>query len=188
MPTVDPIADAQAARPALRQGRHIAAEASITVARPLDRFDRWFQHVALEDILLGHGSIPAITHTAMIAGTWSEPGARRRVFMADGSSVLEEVIAQDRPHYFAYMVWGFGGLIGRLAAYGRGEFFTQARGDGATEIRWVYSFAPRSALAALPLALIVRAAFRPFMRASIDTIRRVAEERIELPGTALAAA
>lgn len=168
--------DARTHRPSLRKSRHVVSEVSTRVALAIDQFDSWFKTVELEKILPGHGSIPRVVSSQLVNGTWSNPGARRRVFMADGSSVLEEVLEQDRPSYFAYMVWQFKGPIGLLAHYGRGEFLVTAAGDHATDVRWVYSFAPRTFLAVPGLYVVVQKAFRPFMEVCIETIRRVAEE------------
>lgn len=168
--------DARTHRPPLRKGRHVVSEVSTRVSLAIGHFDSWFKTVELEEILPGHGSIPRIVRSQLVKGKWSDPGARRRVFMADGSSVLEEVLEQDRPSYFAYMVWQFKGPIGLLAHYGRGEFLVTAVGDHATDVRWVYSFAPRTFLAVPGLYVVVQKAFRPFMEVCIETIRRVAEE------------
>lgn len=169
-------ADAAAERPALHNGHHVVSEVTDRVAMPIDRFDAWFQSVELEEILPGYGSIPRIVRSELVKGTWSDPGARRRVFMEDGSSVLEEVLEERRPHYFSYMVWGFASPIGLLARYGRGEFFMSEAGQDATDVRWVYSFAPKTVLAIPPLQLIVKTAFRPFMEHCMEAIRQVAEQ------------
>ena len=170
------IADALVSLPDLSDGRHVANIAEIDVAMPLDAFDAWFQHVALEDILPGYGSIPRIVRSDLVKGVWSDPGARRRVHMADGTSVLEEVLAQNRPNHFSYMVWGFPGLVGGLAAYANGEFFTTPAGPVATHVRWRYRFRPRNALATPALKAIIATQFRPFMAVCIDTIKSVAEK------------
>lgn len=168
--------DAAAIRPNLTDAHHVANIAETEIAVPLPAFDAWFQHVALEDILPGYGTIPRIVRSDLITGVWSDPGARRRVHMADGTSVLEEVLAQDRPHHFSYMVWDFPGVIGTLASYANGEFFTTAAGEDATAMRWRYRFRPRGRLATPVLKAIVATQFRPFMQVCIDTIKSVAEQ------------
>jgi hypothetical protein len=170
-----PTADAAHPRPALRAGHHVCSDVFIEIAVPIETLEPWFRAVPLEQILPGHGSIPATTGSRPAIGVWNDPGARRRVLMADGSSVLEEVLARDVPDYFTYLVWGFKPPLGLLVRYGRGEFFFTAQGPNTTRLGWAYHFAPRTILAVPLLALIVRRVFKPFMQACIGTIRDVAE-------------
>ncbi len=64
-----------------------------------------FDFVAAEDVLpkvlTGYGLLPAVVATSGNTGSWSEPGSRRIVHLADGSTAREEVTRYDRPGHFA---------------------------------------------------------------------------------------
>ena len=167
-------------RPALWSGRHFTSKVSARVQIPIASFEAWFRAVPLEKILPAHGIVAATVGSRAITGTWNDPGARRRVLQADGSSAIEEVLTRDPSGSFTYMVWGFRQPMGLLVRYGRGAFTFAPAGPNATDITWEYHFAPSSPLAVPLLALMIRAAFRPFMQASIAAIRDVAEREVAL--------
>ena len=166
---------ADGAAPEVDDGPHVVCEVEATVRRSLADFDRWFSDVKLETILEGRGAIPRVVGSELVSGVWGDPGARRRVRMADGTQVLEEILLNARPDHFAYVVWDFPGPVGACARYARGDFRMMATDGETTHVRWRYAFRPRNPLAALLLRPVVAWRFRPFMQAGIAAIRREAE-------------
>ena len=66
-------------------------------------------------------------------------GSRRLVCLSDASVALEEVLQNDEPGYFSYIVWGYTTPKGQGIDYGYGEFWYEPQGE-ATLVRWRYSF------------------------------------------------
>lgn len=142
---------------------------------PIDTFRIWLDGAALEDILPGSSLIPAVTGTELLDRTWGEPGARRRVILADGSHALEAITANGRPGYFAYKVWVKVGPGQRLIRYIRGEFLLSPTQDGRTHVESRYSFRPRIPLACLHVSAFSSLGFKPFLDNGIDAIKQQAE-------------
>ncbi len=135
-----------------------------------------FDFVAAEDVLpkvlTGYGLLPAVVATSGNTGSWSEPGSRRIVHLADGSTAREEVTRYDRPGHFAYRVSDPTFALRHLMDEARGEWWFDPVEGGGTRIRWTYSFRPRNALAALPLALFARTQWASYMDACMDNVVR----------------
>ena len=99
-----------------------------------------------------------------------EEGNVRRVFLSDGSSLLEEVYHRDRPRQVGYR-WAsrpkppFSWLI--KAADARWTFTPKGAG---TEIVWRYRFTLTS-LFAVPVAAPVLRMFRGWMQAALNRMR-----------------
>lgn len=117
-------------------------EEQITIALPPQEVHARLDGVPLESLLPGTSRIPAVTGTAALNDVpFPHPGARRRVMLADGSTVTEEVIANTPDGYFSYKVWGYTLRAARPIQYGKGEFWYQPADHGqATIVRWRYSF------------------------------------------------
>lgn len=164
--------------PQLLAGTHITQIVTRTIDTPIDDFYTWFSNASLEDILPGSPMVPRVTGTELIAGTWGEVGAKRKVLLADGSTALEQIIANDPPKYFSYKVWSTGGLGQRLIRYIRGEFFLKPTSDGKTHIEWRYSFKPRSPLAYPHLTLFANLGFQPFLVSGIEAIKSGGEAAV----------
>lgn len=114
-------------------------EAVVPVER--SRFGRWFVGAALEDLLPGAAGIPGVTGTQPLSATpFPEPGARRLVRLADGSTAIEEVLAHEPGRSLRYIVWGYTTPAAAPIAHGVGEFRFSDAGAG-TAVRWTYAFA-----------------------------------------------
>jgi len=171
--------DPHSPHPPLGTARPITARASGLIAVPRDRFIAWFAAVALEKILPAYGPIAATTHATPIRGVWNDPGARRRVHQADGSSAVEEILTRAPDGNFTYIVWGFKWPLGALAHHAQGEFSFSETPQGATMVTWRYNFAPSSIVARPFLLLLVKRAFQPFMQAAIAQTKAVAEHEAQ---------
>src|SRR5262245_35546230 len=131
----------------------LGTRAEIEVARPVERiFDFAVACETFPRVLLPLGPLPGVSGAEMLDGAEPKPGARRRILLSDGSSVLEELLAFERPLRHCYRwVEPPRGALALLVRQGQGDwrFAPSARG---TRIAWSYRFELTSALAA-PLAL-----------------------------------
>jgi hypothetical protein len=151
-------------------GVKLKVHASHVVGAPTEKvFDFAVASENLPRILRGLGPIPGITSIEMLDGAALAPGARRRVRMSDGSDILEEVTALDRPRRHSYR-WlnapaaPFSLLVRRAEA----DWIFTASAQG-TRIEWTYRFELTSPLAA-PLAALVMILFKRWMRRGLERI------------------
>jgi Polyketide cyclase / dehydrase and lipid transport len=155
----------------------VTTSVSARIAVPRDvLFDR-FIPIELPLILHRYGPIPAVVATSGQTGPWDRPGSSRTVHLGDGSTAREEVTVCERPRRFGYRVAGFSGPVRHAAAEARGRWWFTEAGEGATDVRWQYTFVARSPPARLALAPVVRLLWRGFMRAALDRLAREAGGR-----------
>ena len=149
---------------------------------PADVYAR-LSNAPLEGLLPGTDTFPAVVGTEPVNDVpFPNPGARRRVVLADGSSTLEEVIDDKANEYFSYKVWGYTLRAARPLQYGRGEFWYLPADNGrSTDLRWRYSFKLRGnrfpgALGPLGRFLVTKTfldrAYADFMRLCLSAIER----------------
>jgi hypothetical protein len=136
-----------------------------------------FRFIAAEDVLpqvlTGYGPLPAVVRTSDNTGPWEQPGSTRRIHLADGTTVREQVTLHDRPRLFAYRVWDFGNPILRnLADEARGEWTFAPTPEG-TLVSWTYTFTAKNGLAAVPLSGIARWLWRGYMDVCLDNAVRI---------------
>ena len=136
-----------------------------------------FRFISAEDVLpkllTGYGPLPAVVGTSDNTGPWDRPGSARRIQLADGTTVREQVTDHDGPRFFAYRVWEFGNPIVRtLANEARGEW-TFAAAPGGTQVTWTYTFIAKNSLAAVPLSGIAQWLWRGYMDVCLDNAVRI---------------
>jgi Polyketide cyclase / dehydrase and lipid transport len=141
-----------------------------------------FSFIAAEDVLpkvlTGYGPLPAVVRTSENTGPWDRPGSARRIHLADGTTVREQVTDHDGPRFFAYRVWDFGNPIVRtLANEARGEW-TFSTATGGTQVTWTYTFTAKSSLAAVPLSGIAQWLWRGYMDVCLDNAVRIMGEQV----------
>jgi hypothetical protein len=108
------------------------------------------------------GPLPAVLEVRDQTGAWDAAGQSRQLMLSDGGSVVETTVEVDAPRRFVYELSRFQKLFGRLVSGARAEWeFTVV--PGGTNIRWTYTFHPYPS-GRLPVALIVRLAWGPYMR------------------------
>ncbi|MDP3382237.1 MAG: SRPBCC family protein [Phenylobacterium sp.] len=162
-----------------------SAEASTTVAASLAKVWAIFVPIDLAQLFpTGSGPIPAVVGTSDQTGPWDVVGSARRVRLADGTSVREEILASapcdgaapsGGRARFAYRVNGFSGPLAALTTAAFGEWTFVEAAPGRTEISWRYTFVPRSGLMAVPLSALIVLFWRTYMRRGIENVRRLAE-------------
>jgi len=148
----------------------IRVSAGVEVERPVaEVFDFAVAPESFARFVKPLGPIPGIVRIEMLDGAVPAPGARRRVTMSDGSEVLEEILALERPARHAYR-W-----LGRPAAplhllvrgaEGEWRFAPTAHG---THVAWTYAFELTTPLA-WPLAAAVAQLFRLWMQRALDRL------------------
>jgi hypothetical protein len=103
-------------------------------------------------------------------------GSRRRLALTDGTFMEEEVIAFDRPREHSYRWLNAPPMpIGLIVRGAQGSWHFAPEGTG-TRIHWQYRFELSTPLV-YPLALVLVAAFRGWMRASGECVRALLAER-----------
>ncbi|MEN7344352.1 MAG: hypothetical protein AAAFM81_15480 [Pseudomonadota bacterium] len=110
----------------------------------------------LRDFLIANPLIEFFESTPSIAapdtwtalkGTWLEPGASRRLKLADGHYVIERVL-DNEPDRFRYQVWTFTNAAGKGIEQIIGEQRFFVLGDRLTRFEWTYNIKPKSPFAA----------------------------------------
>ena len=162
-----------------------SAQVSTTASTSLAQVWTVFVPIDLAQVFpWGSGPIPAVVGTSDQTGPWDVVGSARRVRLADGTSVVEEILASDPSDgaapsggraRFAYRVGGFSGPLAALTTAAFGEWTFIETAPGRTEITWRYAFTPRSALMAAPLSALIALFWRTYMRRGIENVRRLAE-------------
>ncbi|MDZ4317531.1 MAG: SRPBCC family protein [Phenylobacterium sp.] len=162
-----------------------SAEVSTIAAASLAKVWAIFVPIDLAQMFpRGSGPIPAVVGTSDQTGPWDVVGSARRVRLADGTSVREEILAsapcdgappREGRARFASRVGGFSGPLAALTTAAFGEWAFVEAAPGRTEISWRYTFVPRSALMAAPLSALIVLFWRTYMRRGIENVRRLAE-------------
>lgn len=136
-----------------------------------------FNFIAAEDVLpkvlTGYGPLPAVVKTSENTGPWTMPGSARLIYLADNSTVREQVTHFEPSKRFAYRVWEFGNpLIRSLSTGARGEWiFSPA--PGGTMVTWTYTFTAKNAVTALPLSGITQILWRGYMDVCLENSKRL---------------
>lgn len=160
--------------PPLADGLHFTRTVTRTVDVPLERLRKWLGTADINELVPGSRFLPSVTETRPLSGVWGQAGASRRVFLSDGSTVLETFIVDRAPNYSSYYFTPESGPARRLVDYVRGEAIFTALPGGRTHIEWRYSVKPRSSMAALH-SLLYSAAVQGLLENVVDAIEHGAE-------------
>jgi uncharacterized protein YndB with AHSA1/START domain len=121
------------------------------------------------------GPIPGVTAQEPAVAESGELG-RRTLTLSDGSSMLEVILARDRPHHYRYR-WANAPAppLHLLVRGAEAHWRFEAVGDRRTRIDCRYRFLLTSPLALGP-ALVVRALFRRWMYAALLRMKALSEQ------------
>jgi polyketide cyclase/dehydrase/lipid transport protein len=161
-------------KPTVASDGYVSHTEEIVVDVPIEVYRELSDKVELQDALEGTDGIPSVAGTETIKGTWSDPGARRRVSLDGGHFAAEEVLI-NTPDTFRYQVWGFTNYGKLVTDYAIGEFNIH-EDDGKTHVRWTYSFHKNSLVSQLFLPNFVSNNWASFMRSSLNNTKTSVEE------------
>ena len=147
-----------------------SAEVVIPGVPPERVFARATDPAAAAEFFTGKGLVPGIRRIVPHDAGPTRVGTRRRVELADGSTIEEEVLEFDVPRRHRYRVSGYHGLLAALVREAEGDWEFSAA-EGGTRIVWRYAYHGRGAWAALPLAVIVKGPFRSALGAALQKLR-----------------
>lgn len=105
-------------------------------------------------------------------GFFVEPGKSRTLENSDGSTVRETITALDPPRSLDYTITELTNSFRHLTSGASAGFRFVPVEENTTCVTWRYSWHARSASALLPLGLIARLAFRPYMRRMLERMSR----------------
>ncbi|HMB56039.1 MAG TPA: SRPBCC family protein [Arenimonas sp.] len=157
----------------------IQVELEHTAKAPVDLVFKVIVAMDVSLFLTGYGWLPAATHVSRQTGPWSVPGSTRTAHFSDGNSAFEELLVAEAPTYLRYRISRFTSFMRFLASEIQGEWRFVGE-QGGTRITWLYSFTPRSTLAALVLRRLMRGSWLLYMRQSLDRAARYAEANAHL--------
>lgn len=122
------------------------------------------------ELLRARGPFAGISKVEMHEGYTQATGAKRRIFMTDGTVLEEVILAYDPPVRHRYG-WTGGAKFpfSLLVRSGTGNWdFTEEA--GGTRIVWTYTFGLTSPLA-YPLAIPIVRVFNGWLQQGLDAIR-----------------
>ncbi len=139
--------------------------------------DAVFAFIAAEDVLpkvlTGYGPLPAVIKTSENTGPWTVVGSARKIYLADNTTVREQLTHYEPSKRFAYKVWEFGNpLVRTLATGARGEWIFSAAPEG-TLVTWTYTFTAKNAATALPMSAITQILWRGCMDVCLENSKRL---------------
>lgn len=170
--------------PPLADGLHFTRTVTRTVDVPLERLRAWLNEADINELVPGSRLLPSVTETRPLSGVWGQPNASRRVFLSNGSTVLETFIVEHSPNYSSYYFTPEDGPPRRIVNYVRGEALFTSLSDGRTHIEWRYSVKPRSSVG-VPHAFLYSVAVQGLLENVIDAIERGAEAEEKEAGSHL---
>ncbi len=146
-------------------GSYLTNTVTTTLSGTVAEVRAHFDNNPVTDFTVPTEAIPAIEDIIYLAGDWPEPGALRRVDLANGYSVHEQVIANTEAQ-FVYQIWNITAPGGRAIDHIKGEFNFDQQGD-AVKITWDYNIKPRAFFARPAINTFLEEDFAPFMKAGM---------------------
>lgn len=124
-------------------GHLVSRTEEIVIDRPLSMVlgvvDR-----PLKEAIRGTSSLPGVAGSYVLTkGEFGGPGSRRLNFLTDNSTLVEQVLDNERTAVlsrFRYVVWNYTSEVARPINFGIGDFRYDDIGSGRTRIKWTYSF------------------------------------------------
>jgi hypothetical protein len=156
------------------QGIRVTAQASVRAPREL--VFETLVPIDLTSIMRGYAFLPAVVAVDDQDGSWNARGQTRRLRLADGNTLREELTEYRRPDGVRYVIDGITGPLGALVHGARGSFDFTSHGD-ATTVEWTYVYLPRSPLCAPFVAFVIGVFWRRYMVRALATALADVEAR-----------
>ncbi|AKU18854.1 SRPBCC family protein [Luteipulveratus mongoliensis] len=102
-----------------------------------------------------YGPVPRIKEVRDQDGEWARAGQTRTIALADGGSMVEELMTVDPPHRFTYVLTQVKGPLAPLSQRIEGEWAFVPTGTG-TEVTWSWTMAPRTPVSRAGLIVFAR--------------------------------
>lgn len=147
-------------------GSYLSNVETATYKGTISQVRRFMDANPVTDFVTATGAIPRIEGFEVLSGTWPEPGAVRRVDLADGHSVHERVLT-NTPDSFTYQIWNVTAPAGRAIDHIKGAFQFDQQGDEVV-VTWSYNIKPRIFIARPAINRYLRDDFGPFMNAGLN--------------------
>jgi uncharacterized protein YndB with AHSA1/START domain len=150
---------------------YITLEAAIEIERPAEEvFDLAVDPQRLPAFLKKRGLIPGVEKAEMEGGVAPAAGTRRCVSMADGSTLVEEIVTLDRPSLHRYRWATRPPMPFALLIRGAEASWTLVPQAAGTRFEWRYRLELTTPLA-YPVAAPVSVHFKGWMAASLRNLR-----------------
>ncbi|WP_299293563.1 SRPBCC family protein [uncultured Tateyamaria sp.] len=147
------------------KSRYLTNTETATFNGTIDGFRAFLDANPITDFVVPTDAIPAIEGITYLSGTWPNPGALRRVDLAGGHSVHEQVVANTDTN-FVYQIWNITAPAGRAINHIKGEFTFAQSGDEVT-VTWDYNIKPNVFFARPAIRGFLDNDFGPFMQAGL---------------------
>jgi hypothetical protein len=153
----------------------ISATVAIEINAPKEQLFDWFTDLDISRVLNGYGPLPAVIRTVEQSGPWTVPGQRRGLEMSGNITATQQILNCVYPDFFAYRVTGFTHLLDYLAHGAEARWWFTSHRVGTTNLRWTYTFWPRSLPGKLAIYPVIRTLWTWYMREAIREMKRLAE-------------
>jgi hypothetical protein len=156
----------------------VAASAITRIHARKDLVYDWFTDLDISRVLNGYGPLPSVLTTENQTGPWNIPGQRRSLRMSGDINATQEILACQRPDFFAYRVTGFTHILDYLSHGAEARWWFDQMPDGSTQMRWTYTFWPRTFVGKIAIYPVIRTIWRWYMQSTIKEMQRLAESEI----------
>lgn len=157
------------------QARYLTNVETATFKGTVPAVRRFMDANPVTDFVTATEAIPAIAGFEVVSGNWPEPGAVRRVDLADGNSVHERVLINS-DNRFAYQIWNITAPAGRAVDHIMGEFQFDQQGSDVV-VTWTYNIKPSVFFARPAINRYLREDFGPFMNAGLSGTANAYKQR-----------
>jgi hypothetical protein len=153
---------------------NVRLEAEIEVAaKAAAIFDAVNDAAGAPHIYVGHGPVPGVSAMRYEGDGKPKLGAVRKVEMADGNVLEEELVVYDRPRAHSYTLRGFVLPFSLLIREARADWrFDEVAGAVATRVHWTYTFTLTTPLVWPLAALFLHTVFHGWMLGCLGRARR----------------
>jgi hypothetical protein len=118
----------------------------VTIERSMAVLQYSAARTPLEQGIDRTSGLPSVTGTHRLTEVkFPEPGARRLICLSDGSTVVEQVLANEQgadSTRYRYVLWNYTSPKFPAISYAIGEIVRSAVSDTRTSVRWTFSFQP----------------------------------------------
>lgn len=142
----------------------IRAAISGTASLPVPQVFHHLVNVDVPTVFSGYGPMAAVVEVREQQGDWGQVGQTRKIILADGGSLVEEITAYHESELLAYQLKDLKGPLRILAREIHGEWHYYSTDKDQTRIEWQYDFLPRHVLLSPLTWLVVKTLWMAYMK------------------------